>query len=139
MKERLRTICVGIFMMGSAGLIGCAPLTPPPPSTPVSILTIESVSGKWAGILKTIPPSRKDDWVTMTIHREGAYHFESVRTIGLMQGEGTFTLTDGKLRAETERGWIMTTLYKEDGRRMLRVTAEAKSGVKYSADLAATK
>ncbi len=141
MKEWFRTLCLGMGIVSYVGSTGCASITPTPPlpSTPVSISTFESVAGKWAGILKRRPPSRKDDWVTVTIHRDGAYHFESVRTIGLMQGEGTFALTDGTLRVETGRGWIMATLYEEEGRRMLSVMAEATDGVKYSADLTPTK
>jgi len=71
----------------------------------------------------------------VTIREDGVYHFESVRTIGIMQGQGTFTIADGKLRAETERGWGLVTLYEEGGRRMLKVEGATKDGMRYSADL----
>lgn len=73
--------------------------------------------------------------MTMAIREDGAYQFESVRTIGIMQGQGAFTLVDGKLRVESDKGWASATLYEESGRRMLKVEAMAKDGVQYSADL----
>jgi hypothetical protein len=137
MKEWLRTACCGIVLWGCAGSLACAPVTRPlpPPSTPVSISTFQSASGKWAGIMRTTPRSREDDWVTLIIREDGAYAFQAVRTIGIMQGQGTFTLTDGKLRAETERGWAEATLYEEGDRRMLKVIGATNDGVRYSAEL----
>ncbi|MGA6826411.1 hypothetical protein ACO9S2_02235 [Nitrospira sp. NS4] len=85
--------------------------------------------------MRATPRSREDDWVTLIIREDGAYAFETVRTIGIMHGQGTFTLTDGKLRAESERGWIEATLYEEGGRRMLKVIGAAKDGVQYLAEL----
>jgi hypothetical protein len=141
MKDWLRAACFGMLVGICAGSLGCAPIEqpPPPPSTSVSVSAFTQVAGNWAGILKATPRLRKDDWVTMTIHNDGSYQFKSVRTIGIMHGEGTFTLTDGKLRSESDRGWIVATLYEEEGRRMLRVQAETKEGTQYSADLGPTK
>ena len=59
----------------------------------------------------------------------------SPRTIGIFQGRGTFTLIDGKLRTETDRGLALLTLYEEGGRRMLKVEGTTNDGVKYSANL----
>ena len=141
MKEWLRALCFGVLVWGITGFIGCAPVEPlpPPPSTPVSISTFTSAAGKWGGILVTIPPLRDNDWVTLTIRDDGSYEFVSIRTIGIFHGKGTLTLIDGKLRAETERGWAMITLYEEGGRRMLRVEGATKEGTEYSADLTPTK
>jgi len=141
MKERLRALCYGMLVWGVTGFVGCAPIEPlpPPPSTPVSISTFKSAAGKWAGILKAIPPLKDDDWVTLTIRDNGAYDFVSIRTIGIFHGKGTFTLTDGKLRTETERGWGMATLYEEGGRRMLKIEGATKEGTQYLADLTPTK
>ena len=123
------------------GFIGCTPVErlPPPPSTPVSVSTFKSVVGKWAGILKTTPRLKRDDWVTFTIRDDGSYDFVSVRTIGIFRGQGTFTLIDGKLKAETEQGWTVATLYEEGARRLMKVDGATKDGVQYSADLAPTK
>ena len=143
MKKWLRALCYGMLMWGVTGFIGCTPIEPlpPPPSTPVSVSTFQRVAGKWAGILRTTPASKskEKDWVTLAIRDDGAYAFESVRTIGIFHGKGMLTLVDGKLRAETERGWVLATLYEEGGRRMLKVEAAGKDGVQYSADLDPTK
>lgn len=137
MKKWLRAICFGMLVGGVVGFIGCAPVTPLPAplSTPVSLSAFTDVTGKWAGILKAIPQTKKDDWVTLAIRENGAYAFESVRIIGIFHGQGTFTLTDGKLRTDTDRGWGLVTLYEERGRRMLKVEGETKDGVKYTAEL----
>lgn len=141
MKEWLRTLSCGILLSGMAGLAGCAQIEPlpPPPTTPASIVTFESAAGRWSGILKAIPVLRHDDWVTLTIGDDGSYEFESVRAIGIFQGKGTFTILDGKLSAETDRGSSVVTLYKDSGRRMLKVEATTKDGVQYSAQLTPTK
>ena len=141
MKEWLRAACFGMLVGIFAGSVGCAPIEPlpPPPSTPVSVSAFTQVAGNWAGILKATPRLRKDDWVTVTIHNDGSYQFKSVRTIGVMHGEGTFTLADGRLRSETDRGWIVATLYEEGGRRMLKAEGATKEGTQYSADLGPTK
>ncbi len=141
MKEWLRAICFGVLVGGVTGFIGCAPVEPlpPPPSTPGSVSAFKSVAGKWAGILKATPRFRGDDWVTLTIRDDGSYDFVSVRTIGIFRGEGVYRLIDGKLKAETEQGWTIATLYEESGRRMLKVEGATKDGTQYSADLAPVK
>ena len=141
MKERLRALCYGMLVWGVTGFIGCAPVEPlpPPPSTQVSVSTFKSVAGKWAGILKAIPPLKDDDWMTLTIRDDGGYDFVSIRMIGIFHGKGTLTLIDGKLRTETERGWALVTLYEDGPRRMLKVEGATKEGTQYSADLAPTK
>jgi hypothetical protein len=141
MKEWLRALCFGVLVGGVTGFIGCAPVEPlpPPPSTPVSVSAFKSAAGKWAGILKATPRLKGDDWVTFTIRDDGSYDFVSVRTIGIFQGQGTFTLIDGKLKTETEEGRTVATLYEEGGRRMLKVQWATEDGVQYSADLAPAK
>ena len=141
MKERLRALCYGMLVWGVTGFIGCAPVEPlpPPPSTQVSVSTFKIAAGKWAGILKAIPPLRDDDWVTLTIGDDGGYEFVSIRTIGIFHGKGTFTLIDGKLRTETERGWALATLYEDGVRRMIKIEGATKDGTQYSAELAPTK
>jgi hypothetical protein len=141
MKEWLRAICFGVLVGGVTGFVGCAPVEPlpPPPTTPVSVSAFESVAGKWAGLLKTTPRFKGDDWVTLTIGNDGSCGFVSVRTIGIFKRQGTCTLIDGKLKSETERGWANATLYEEGGRRMLKIEGETKDGVTYAADLTPAK
>src|SRR5215217_9564343 len=137
MRESLRATCVGMLIWGVTVTMGCSPVTPVPmaPSNAVSISTFQDAAGKWTGILITAPRSRQDDWVTLIIRDDGTYQFQSVRTIGIMQGKGTFALTGGKLRAENEEGWGVATLYKDDHRRMLEIEGVTKDGTPYSADL----
>jgi hypothetical protein len=71
----------------------------------------------------------------LIIREDGTYRFESVRTIGIMQGGGMFTLIDGRLRMDGERGWIIGRLYEDGSRRLLKVEAVSKDGVRYAADL----
>jgi len=141
MREWLRALCFGALVGGVTGFAGCAPIEPlqPPPSTQVFVSAFKSAAGKWAGILKATPRAKGDDWLTLTIRDDGAYDFVSVRTIGIFRGQGTFTLIDGKLKAETDQGWINATLYEEGGQRMLKVEGAAKDGTQYSADLAPAK
>ena len=141
MRECLRAFCFGVLVWMFTGFIGCAPVEPlpPPPSTPVSVSAFKSAAGKWAGILKATPRLKRDDWVTLTIRDDGSYDFVSVRTIGIFRGQGTFTLIDGKLKAETEQGWTVATLYEEGAQRLMKVDGATKDGVQYSAELTPTK
>jgi hypothetical protein len=133
----LRATCFIILVGGFTGAIGCTPITPlpPPPAVPAAISTFQTVSGKWAGILRALPQTQKDDWVTLVISGDGTYQFMSPRTIGIFQGQGPLALIDGKLRTETDKGLALLTLYEERGRRMLKVEGATNDGVKYSANL----
>ena len=141
MKEWFRAMSFGVLVGGLTGFIGCTPIEPlpPPPSILVSISTFNNAVGKWTGALKATPRLKNDDWMTLTVRNDGSYDFESVRTIGIFHGKGTFTLIDGKLRTETERGWALATLFEEGGRRMLKVEGKTKDGTQYTADLEPTK
>ena len=137
MRESLGASCLGMLIWSVTVTMGCSPVPPVPaaPSHPVSISTFQDAAGKWTGVLITAPRSRQDDWITLIIREDGTYQFQSVRTIGIMQGKGMFTLTGGKLRAENEEGWGVATLYKDDDRRMLKIEGVTKDGTPYSADL----
>ena len=91
MKEWLRSACFGMMVGVLAVAFGCASVepVPPPPSTPVSVSAFSGVAGMWAGILKATPRLRQDDWLMVMIYNDGSYLFKSVRTIGIMQGQGT--------------------------------------------------
>jgi len=138
MKEWRRALFYGMLMWGFTAFLGCV-FTEPLPSTPVSISEFKSVATTWTGMLSETNPSQEIDWMTLTIHDDGSYDYMSERgIIGLFLGKGTFTLIEGKLRAETGLGWAIVTLYEEDGRRMLKVEG-AKNLVTYSADLFPTE
>lgn len=106
---------------------------------PVAISTFQTMSGQWSEILKALPQSRKDDWVTLVISGDGTCQFVNPRTTGIFQGQGTFTLIDGKLRTNTDRGLALVTLYEESGGRMLKAEGTTKDEMKYSANLDASQ
>ncbi len=138
MSGWFRAICCWMWLWGAAWTAGCVPTAQPPapPSTQIPLSAFGNVAGNWAGIMTMTPRSGNDDWITVTINEDGTYRFESVRTIGIMQGQGKFALVDGKLRVEGERGWATGTLYEEGDRRLLKIQGADRDGVRYAADLA---
>jgi hypothetical protein len=82
-----------------------------------------------------VPPSKEDDWVKLRIHEDGAYQFAAYRTVGVFGGKGQFTLKDGTLFAETERGTGTLALFVAEAGRMLRAEGETKDGLRYSGEL----
>jgi hypothetical protein len=81
------------------------------------------------------PRSKEEDWIKVRIHENGAYEFASYRTIGVFHGKGQFTLKDGTLFVETERGTATIALFVAEAGRMLRAEGETKDGLKYSGEL----
>ena len=81
------------------------------------------------------PKSNEDDWVKVRIHEDGTYEFAAYRTVGVFGGKGQFTLKDGTLFVETERGTASIALFVAEAGRMLRAEAETKDGLRYSGDL----
>ncbi|MGE3151834.1 MAG: hypothetical protein AB7G48_15595 [Nitrospiraceae bacterium] len=99
-----------------------------------SITGMDAVSGQWQGVLKRIPDN-VDDWVKVVITTDGAYRFVTYRTIGVFKGDGRFSLVEGGLRAEGERGTIRGTLYRAGDRRLLRIRARSQEGNEFIANL----
>jgi len=106
---------------------------------PVQVSDVSQVAGKWQGLLRRIPPSRTTDLVTVLIAPDGRFHFSSVRTIGLLTGEGNLTLTDGHLMATDERRSLEMTLYEADNQRMLRTKGQSSDGFGFHVDLTPVK
>ena len=99
-----------------------------------SITGMADVSGKWQGVLKRIPEN-VDDWVKVVISEDGAYQFATYRTIGVFKGDGKFSLVEGRLKAESERGTIGGTLYRAGDRRLLKIRARSQDGNEYAVNL----
>ncbi|MEX5214118.1 MAG: hypothetical protein NW703_08125 [Nitrospiraceae bacterium] len=99
-----------------------------------SITGMDAVSGQWQGVLKRIPDN-VDDWVKVAITADGAYRFVTYRTIGVLKGDGKFSLVDGGLMAESDRGTIRGTLYRAGDRRLLRIRARSQDGNEFIANL----
>ena len=119
---------------------GCE--TPPPRQQPemkmVTITDSSQVAGKWEGLLRRVPPSRTDA-VTLVVLPDGRFRFTSVRTIGLLTGDGTFIVTDGRLTTTTDRGSMDVNLFEGDSQRMLRATGKSSDGIGFIAELSPIK
>jgi hypothetical protein len=102
---------------------------------PVPIADLPSVAGTWEGIMRRVPHQKRNDLVTIVIAPDGQFKFTSVRTIGVMSGEGQFALTNGKLTFSSERGTIDATLLEAKGQRMLKAAARASDGTEYNSEL----
>jgi len=109
--------------------------TEQPNWTPVQVTDAALVAGKWEGIMRRVPPTRKDDWLTVVIAPDGRYRFSSARTIGVFRDEGDLVAADGKLTTSSERGSIDVALYEAGERRMLKVKGHTARGEEYFADL----
>lgn len=110
------------------------------PTKAVSIPEIQSVAGKWDGLLKRRPRTRGDDYVMLTIRPDGTYEFASARTIGVFGGTGTLQLMDGKLRSEGEQGHATYTLHERAGEQVLMVEGiDTTNDYKYRAELTRTR
>lgn len=117
--------------------LGCETPRPasPPVWTSVEVNNMSDVAGKWEGILRRVPQNKRNDLVALFIEPNGQFRFTSVRTIGILSGEGTFTLKGGKLTFSSERFTINADLFEADGKRMLRAEGMASDGMAYSSEL----
>ncbi|WP_455242710.1 hypothetical protein [Petrachloros mirabilis] len=136
-----RTRCATALVMGvvflSLLVVGCqtSGTTQKPQWSAAPIESFASVVGKWGGLMVSEPKSRFDDWVRLSIGRDGRYTFTSYRTIGVFSGQGQFDLVNGKLTVMTERGLATGSLLVSDGARMLRFLAVMKDGTEYTVEL----
>jgi hypothetical protein len=109
----------------------------PTQPTAVAISDMQSVVGRWSGILYGRPGGQRgQDWVELAIHEDGTYTLASARTIGVFEGTGKARLQDGRLITEGEKGGRATfTLYQRGNKRFLRVDGSLASGQPLQADL----
>jgi hypothetical protein len=103
------------------------------------IVNVADVAGKWDGLMRRVPPDRRDDWVTVAIASDGRYEFSSLRTIGVFTGHGEFAVNDGKLLSKSERGTVEAVLYQATGQRMLKARGRAADGTEYTAEVKPAK
>ena len=104
--------------------------------TAVPIQDVNSVAGRWSGILYGRPGgARGQDWIELTIQKDGTYTLSSARTIGVFTGSGTVSLSDGRLTAEGEKARVAFTLHQRDSRRFLRAEGTTEHGNTLRADL----
>lgn len=141
MPKSLRWSCAILALACSVVGVGCETTNSPQRIAwaPVQIADASTVAGKWEGILRSRPPMKRNDLVTIVIAPDGKFRFVTVRTVGVMSGEGTFTVTNGKLAASSDRGTIEASLFESGGQRMLKAEARAADGVEYNAEMTQVK
>jgi hypothetical protein len=105
----------------------------------VPITDATEVAGKWDGLMRRIPPDRRDDWVTVAIAPDGRYEFSSLRTIGIFTGQGEFAVNEGRLVSKSERGTVEAVLYQHGQQRMLKAKGRAADGTEYTAEVKPAK
>ena len=105
----------------------------------VPIADLSNVEGKWDGLMRRVPPERRDDWLTVTIASNGRYQFSSLRTIGVFSGHGEFSVNEGKLQSRSERGTVEAVLYEAGSQRMLKAKGRAADGTEYTAEVKPVK
>jgi hypothetical protein len=111
----------------------------PPQWVQAPITDVSEVAGKWDGLMRRIPPDRRDDWVTVAIGSDGRYEFSSLRTIGVFSGHGQFAVNEGKLQSRSERGTVEAVLYQAGPQRMLKAKGRAADGTEYTAEVKPVK
>jgi hypothetical protein len=125
------------------GLAGCAGTSAPPPApqaarpgdSEVAVSDISMVTGKWAGVLRTNPASRNEDWVELTIAPDATYRYSAARQVGVLKGAGGLAVRDGTIVSTTQGSTMTGRLVVRGGQNVLKVTAVADNGVAFSADL----
>lgn len=141
LNTSLRWSMALLALLCLAMIPGCETMDRPeqPQWVQVPIANLSSVAGKWDGLMRRMPPERRDDWVTVSIAPDGRYEFSSLRTIGVFTGHGVFGLDEGKLRAKSERGAVEAVLYESGSQRMLKARGRAADGTEYTAEVKPVK
>ena len=136
-----RWLLMPLVLVGFVMSQGCQTTQPAaqPQWVQTPIVDVADVAGKWDGLMRRIPPDRRDDWVTVAIASDGRYEFSSLRTIGVFTGHGLFMLSDGKLLSKSERGTVEAVLYQTGGQRMLNAKGRAADGTEYTAEVKPAK
>ena len=140
MHSSTRLSVIALILAWLAAGIGCQTISSKEQAAleMVPVTDPSQVAGKWEGLLRRVPPSRTDG-VTLVILSDGRYRFTSARTIGILRGEGTFTVADGRLTTTGERGTMDVALFEGEGRRMLRATGQSSDGLGFVAEVTPVK
>jgi hypothetical protein len=116
-------------------LAGCGSGRATAAPTPVQVTDIASIAGKWAGLLQIAGSRDREDYVEVTVDRNGSYRATAARTIGVMDARGTFAASSGVLVIKGETGGqgtaVLYTLPPPD-QRLLVVNGIAADGRAYT-------
>ena len=133
----MRSDTLGICALGLAvvlGLAGCVTSGSSTAGGPIAITDVASIAGKWVGLLEMSGSQDREDYVEVTIARDGTYQASSARTIGVMDVKGTVSVSDGRLLIRGERGGRGNgTLFSQTGQppRLLQVNGTSADGRQY--------
>ena len=133
----MRCDTLGICALALAvvlGLAGCVTSGSATAGGPIAITDVASIAGKWVGLLEMSGSRDREDYVEVTIARDGTYEASSARTIGVMDIKGTVSVSDGRLLIRGERGGRGTgTLFTQTWQppRLLQVNGTAADGRPY--------
>ena len=108
--------------------VSCAevPPTERPNWQEEKISSFDIVAGNWEGNTWMEPKMvREHNWAKVSISKDGTFRFSAIRTIGEWTGMGKLHIEEGKLVSprSNQEGTITMTLFRADGKRMLRVDA----------------
>jgi hypothetical protein len=134
----MRNDHLGMRALGLAlliGLGGCASAGGSATPTPVAVSAVESVAGKWAGLLTIAGGRDREDFVEVAVDGNGTYRASTARTIGLLDTQGTVTASDGHLIIKGASGGQGTAvLYSQPppAQRLLVINGIAADGRAYT-------
>jgi hypothetical protein len=131
--------CVTLFCLSTSYGCETTERSAQPQWVSVPVSDVSTVAGKWEGVMRRIPPERRDDWVTVNIASDGRYQFTSLRTIGVFSGHGEFEVNEGRLKSSSQRGTIEAELYENGSQRMLKAKGRAADGTEYTAEVKPAK
>jgi hypothetical protein len=126
-------LAVVAIMLGA-----CAGMGSTDALTAVPITDFAMVAGTWDGLVSGIS-AKQDDWVELRITPDGKYDFGAYRTIGVLGGSGTLTLSGGTIQSRGERGTATYTLYQSGAKRVLKVQGVLSDGRQIDAKLTSKK
>jgi hypothetical protein len=134
----MRNDHLGMRALGLAlliGLGGCASAGGSATPTPVAVSAVESVAGKWAGLLTIAGGRDREDFVEVAVDGNGTYRASTARTIGLLDTQGTVTASGGRLIVKGASGGQGTAvLYAQPPpeQRLLVINGTAADGRSYT-------
>lgn len=129
---RLRLAVVSLFVVLAAG--ACASGGQSRYGATVPIAGLQTVAGRWDGILQSGDDLR-EDFLNVAIGTDGSYEARSARTVGSLEGRGRAEIVNGQLRLTGERSSGIGTLYDKDGKRTLVVQVTGANGRQFTARL----
>jgi outer membrane lipoprotein SlyB len=93
-------------------LTGCAGQNVSTTGTRVAVTDVGSVAGKWTGLIET--SADREEFLELTIDRNGGYRAVATRTIGALDAKGKVAARDGTMVFKGDSGSETTgTLYSQ--------------------------